>query len=55
MSIKIIQQLLNEMHKDIKELMEFERIETSAEKIKDKSIKLQKLQLHYKFRHQKWW
>ena len=30
--IKIIQQLLNEMHKDIKELMEFERIETSAEK-----------------------
>ena len=41
--IKIIQQLLNEMHKDIKELMEFERIETSAEKIKDKSIRIAKI------------
>ena len=41
--IDIIQKLLNEMHKDIKELIEFESVEVGAEKIKKKSVRISKI------------
>ena len=46
--IKIIKQLLNEMHKDIKELMTFERIEKDAKKVKEKSIRIAKIAIAFK-------
>ncbi|MFL2679015.1 MAG: flagellar protein FliS [Alphaproteobacteria bacterium] len=41
--IKVIQKLLNEMHKDIKELIELQNLEVGADKIKDKSIRISKI------------
>ena len=41
--IKVIQKLLNEMHKDIKELIELQNLEIGADKIKDKSIRISKI------------
>ncbi len=41
--IEVIQKLLNEMHKDIKELMELQNLDVGADKIKDKSIRISKI------------
>lgn len=41
--IKIIKQLLNEMHKDIKELMTFENLEKDAKTVQEKSIRIAKI------------
>ena len=41
--IKIIKQLLNEMHKDIKDLIKFENVENDAKKIEEKSIRIAKI------------
>jgi len=41
--IEVIQKLLNEMHKDIKELIELQNLEVGADKIKDKSIRISKI------------
>tara|TARA_B100000029_G_scaffold204374_1_gene202345 strand:+ start:304 stop:672 length:369 start_codon:yes stop_codon:yes gene_type:complete len=42
-AIKVIKKLLDEMHKDIQELIEFEKVEDCAEKIKSKSIRISKI------------
>ena len=41
--IKIIKQLLNEMHKDIKDLIKFEKTEKDAKKVEEKSIRISKI------------
>ena len=41
--IEVIQKLLNEMHKDIKELIKLQNLEVGADKIKDKSIRISKI------------
>ena len=41
--IEVIQKLLNEMHKDIKELIKLQNLEVGANKIKDKSIRISKI------------
>ena len=42
-AIQVIKKLLDEMHKDIQELIEFEKVEDCAEKIKSKSIRISKI------------
>ncbi len=42
-AIEVIKKLLDEMHKDIQELIEFEKVEDCAEKIKSKSIRISKI------------
>ena len=42
-AIQVIKKLLDEMHKDIQELIEFETVEDCAEKIKSKSIRISKI------------
>ena len=42
-AIKVIKKLLDEMHKNIQELIEFEKVEDCAEKIKSKSIRISKI------------
>ena len=41
--IEVIQKLLNEMHKDIRELIKLQNLEVGADKIKDKSIRISKI------------
>ena len=41
--IEVIQKLLSEMHKDIKELIKLQNLEVGADKIKDKSIRISKI------------
>ncbi len=42
-AIKVIKKLLDEMHKNIQELIEFEKVEDCVEKIKSKSIRISKI------------
>ena len=42
-SIKIIEKLLKEMHKDIKELMNLENLEKGTNAVKEKSIRITKI------------
>ena len=42
-AVQIIQKLLNEMHKDIQELIKFETLDKGTIKIKDKSIRIAKI------------
>ena len=42
-AIQVIKKLLDEMHKNIQELIEFEKVEDCAEKIKSKSIRISKI------------
>ena len=42
-SIKIIEKLLKEMHKDIKELMNLENLEKGTDAVKEKSIRITKI------------
>ena len=42
-AIQVIKKLLDEMHKDIQELIEFEKVEDCVEKIKSKSIRISKI------------
>ena len=41
--IKIIKKLLNEMHKDINELMDFENLKVGSEKVEKKAIRISKI------------
>ncbi len=42
-AIQVIKKLLDEMHKNIQELIEFEKVEDCVEKIKSKSIRISKI------------
>ena len=41
--VLIIKELLNEMHKDINELMNFENLKVGSEKIEEKAIRISKI------------
>ena len=42
-AVLIIKGLLNEMHKDINELMDFENLKVGSEKVKKKAIRISKI------------
>ena len=42
-AVKIIKNLLDEMHKDIQQLMKFETLDKGTEKIKSKSLRIAKI------------
>ena len=42
-AVQIIKKLLDEMHKDIQELMKFETMDKGTEKIKSKSVRIAKI------------
>ena len=42
-AVLIIKELLNEMHKDINELMNFENLKVKSEKIEEKAIRISKI------------
>ena len=42
-AVLIIKELLNEMHKDINELMNFENLKVGSEKIEEKAIRISKI------------
>ena len=42
-AVLVIKQLLNEMHKDIQELIDFESLKESSEKIEAKAIRISKI------------
>jgi len=42
-AVLVIKQLLNEMHKDIQELIDFESLKDSSEKIEAKAIRISKI------------
>ena len=41
--ILVIKKLLNEMHKDINELMNFENLKVGSKKVEEKSIRISKI------------
>ena len=55
-AVLIIKELLNEMHKDINELMDFESLKVGSEKIEAKAIRISKIAIALqKSLDQKWW
>ena len=42
-AVLIIKELLNEMHKDINELMDFESLKVGSEKVEAKAIRISKI------------
>jgi flagellin-specific chaperone FliS len=42
-AIMVIQKLLNEMHKDINELMNFENLKVASKKVEEKAIRISKI------------